>query len=194
MRTYRVGVLGATGAVGQHLVQLPAGHLRFTVTELVASERSARRPYGEAASWQVESPIPADAARLVVQGISTNLGCALVFSALDTEVAGAAESDLARAGYPVISNARNQRLDPDVPRLIPAVNWEHAAAIPHQRALCQFTSGCLVTNPNRSTVGLALASNHFRTPLAWPQSLTSPCRRYRAPGWAGWMAWPSRTT
>lgn len=157
MRNYRVAVLGATGAVGQRLVQLLAGHPWFTLTELVASERSAMRPYGEAVSWQLESPVPADAAPLLVKGMSTNLDCDLVFSALDPEVAGAAESDLARAGYPVISNARNHRMDQDVPLLVPEVNWEHAAVIPQQRALRQFSSGCLVTNPNCSTIGLALA-------------------------------------
>lgn len=157
MKRYSVGVLGATGAVGQRLVQLLEGHPWFTLTAVVASERSVNRPYGEAVSWQLESPVPAEAAPLMVKGLSPNLDCDLVLSALDPAVAGTAEEDFARSGYPVISNARNHRMDQDVPLLIPEVNWEHSAVIPHQRAWRKFSSGCLVTNPNCSTIGLALA-------------------------------------
>lgn len=157
MKRYRVGVLGATGAVGQRLVQLLERHPWFTATELVASERSAGRPYHEAVSWRLGSRIPAASADLVVRPLSTDLSCDLVLSALDAQVAGEAEAELAAAGFPVISNARNHRMDEDVPLLIPEVNWEHAAILTHQRAHRHFTTGLLATNPNCSAIGLTLA-------------------------------------
>ncbi|HVB54456.1 MAG TPA: aspartate-semialdehyde dehydrogenase [Candidatus Acidoferrales bacterium] len=157
MKRFRVGVLGATGAVGQRLVQLLEDHPWFTVTEVVASERSAGRAYDEAVSWRLASRIPEEVAHLVVQPLSAELDCDLVLSALDSQVAGDAESALAAAGCPVISNARNHRLDEDVPLLIPEVNWEHAAVLRHQRALRHFTTGLLATNPNCSAIGLTLA-------------------------------------
>ncbi|HUY56336.1 MAG TPA: aspartate-semialdehyde dehydrogenase [Candidatus Micrarchaeaceae archaeon] len=157
MKNFRVGVLGATGAVGQRLVQLLAGHPWFTVTEVVASERSAGRPYGEAVSWRLGSRIPDEVAGLEVRPLSTDLECDLVLSALDSEIAGDAENALAAAGYPVISNARNHRLEEDVPLLIPEVNWEHAAMLGHQRELRGYKSGLLATNPNCSVIGLTMA-------------------------------------
>ena len=157
MKRYRVGVLGATGAVGQRLVQLLEGHPWFSLTEVVASERSSGRPYGEAVSWRLGSRVPEEAARLVIKDLSPHLDCDLVLSALDSAVAGDAEESLATAGFPVISNARNHRMEDDVPLLIPEVNWEHTAVLPHQRALRHYSTGLLATNPNCSTIGLAMA-------------------------------------
>jgi aspartate-semialdehyde dehydrogenase len=157
MKRYRVGVLGATGAVGQRLVQLLEGHPWFTLTELVASERSVGRPYREAVSWRLGTPVPEEAARMVVRPLAADLACDLVLSALDAKVAGEAEASLAAAGYPVISNARNHRMDEDVPLLIPEVNWQHAAVLTHQRALRHYTTGFIATNPNCSAIGLTLA-------------------------------------
>ncbi|MGC2192555.1 MAG: aspartate-semialdehyde dehydrogenase [Candidatus Dormiibacterota bacterium] len=157
MKRYRVGVLGATGAVGQRLVQLLEGHPWFSLTELVASERSVGRPYREAVSWRLGTAIPEEAARMVVRPLTADLECDLVLSALDAKVAGEAEASLAAAGYPVISNARNHRMDGDVPLLIPEVNWQHAAILTHQRALHRYTTGFIATNPNCSAIGLTLA-------------------------------------
>ncbi|HUY08909.1 MAG TPA: aspartate-semialdehyde dehydrogenase [Candidatus Dormibacteraeota bacterium] len=157
MKRFRVGVLGATGAVGQRLVQMLEGHPWFTLTEVVASERSAGRAYGEAVAWRLGSPIPSEAARLVIQPLSSDLACDLVVSALDAAVAGEAEESLAAAGFPVISNARNHRMDEDVPLLIPEINWEHAAVLTHQRGRRNYTTGLLATNPNCSAIGLTLA-------------------------------------
>ncbi|HVB14565.1 MAG TPA: aspartate-semialdehyde dehydrogenase [Candidatus Dormibacteraeota bacterium] len=156
MKRYRVGVLGATGAVGQRLVQLLDGHPWFDLTEVVASERSSDRPYGEAVSWRLGSRIPQETAGLVVKPLSKDLDCDLVLSALDSQVAGEAEDSLASAGFPVISNARNHRLDDDVPLLIPEVNWEHARVLPHQRAVRHYSTGLIATNPNCSAIGLAM--------------------------------------
>ncbi|HVC39873.1 MAG TPA: aspartate-semialdehyde dehydrogenase [Candidatus Dormibacteraeota bacterium] len=157
MRKFQVAVLGATGAVGQRLVQLLESHPWFELAEVVASERSAGRPYGAAVDWRLASPLPARARGLVVKPLGAELECDLVLSALDSKVAGAAEQSLAAAGRPVISNARNHRLDEDVPLLIPEVNWEHTAVVPHQRQLRHYSTGLLATNPNCSVIGLALA-------------------------------------
>ena len=153
----KVGVLGATGAVGQRFIQLLEGHPWFTVTALAASERSAGKPYAEAANWRLNSPIPSELAGLTVQACEPNLDCRVVFSGLDSSVAGPIEEAFAAAGYAVISNSKNHRMDEDVPLLIPEVNAGHTAVIPSQRRRRGYNSGFIVTNPNCTTVGLTMA-------------------------------------
>jgi aspartate-semialdehyde dehydrogenase len=152
----RVGVLGATGLVGQRIVSLLAGHPWFELTEVAASERSSGKTYSEAVRWHLDAPIPQTARNLVVRSLDPSLECDFVFSALDSSVAGGAEEDFARAGYPVVSNSRNHRMDPDVPLLIPEVNAAHLDAIPLQQKNRGYTTGFIVTNPNCSTAGLVL--------------------------------------
>jgi aspartate-semialdehyde dehydrogenase len=153
---FRAGVLGATGIVGQRLVHLLAGHPWFELTEVAASERSSGRKYCEAVRWHLNEPIPAAAADLVVKGLEPTLDCDFVFSALDSSVAGPAEEDFARAGYPVVSNSKNHRMSPDIPLLVPEVNAAHLDAIPLQQKNRGYGSGFIVTNPNCSTAGLVL--------------------------------------
>jgi aspartate-semialdehyde dehydrogenase len=155
-RKWRAGVLGATGLVGQRLVKLLADHPWFELAEVAASERSSGKSYAEAARWHLDAPIPEAARDLVVKGLDPSLDCDFVFSALDSSVAGSAEEDFARADYPVVSNSRNHRMDPDVPLLIPEVNAAHLEAIPPQQKLRGYNSGFIVTNPNCSTAGLVL--------------------------------------
>jgi aspartate-semialdehyde dehydrogenase len=155
-RKWRAGVLGATGLVGQRLVRLLAEHPWFELTELAASERSSGKSYAEATRWHLDTPIPEAARDLVVKGLEPSLDCDFVFSALDSSVAGGAEENFARAGYPVVSNSRNHRMDPDVPLLIPEVNSAHLEAIPFQQNLRGYDRGFIVTNPNCSTAGLVL--------------------------------------
>ena len=155
-RKLRVGVLGATGVVGQRLVHLLANHPWFELTEVAASERSSGRTYAEAVRWHLDEPIPRAARSLVVKSLDLDLDCDFVFSALDSSVAGSAEEAFARAGYPVVSNSRNHRMDPDVPLLIPEVNAAHLDAIPVQQKRRGYDSGFIVTNPNCSTAGLVL--------------------------------------
>jgi aspartate-semialdehyde dehydrogenase len=152
----RAGVLGATGMVGQRLVYLLADHPWFELTEVAASERSSGKTYAEAVHWHLETPVPAAASDLVVKGLDPSLDCDFVFSALDSSVAGPAEEDFARAGYPVVSNSRNHRMDPDVPLLIPEVNAGHLDAIALQQRNRGYDTGFIVTNPNCSTAGLVL--------------------------------------
>ncbi|HKW56296.1 MAG TPA: aspartate-semialdehyde dehydrogenase [Candidatus Acidoferrum sp.] len=155
-RKWRVGVLGATGLVGQRLVKLLADHPWFELTEVAASERSSGKAYAEASRWHLDGPVPQCARDLIVKSLDPELECDFVFSALDSSVAGAAEEDFARAGYPVVSNSKNHRMDADVPLLIPEVNSAHLAAIPVQQKNRGYSTGFIVTNPNCSTAGLVL--------------------------------------
>ena len=156
MKKVRVGVLGATGAVGQRFVQLLAGHPWFDLVAVAASERSAGRSYGEACAWKLDVPMTAAAGDLVVQPVEPKLPCELVFSALDAAVAGPVEEAFAAAGYAVLSNARNHRMDDDVPLLVPEVNPGHTALIAAQRKRRGWR-GFIATNPNCSTATLVLA-------------------------------------
>jgi len=155
-KKFRAGVLGATGTVGQRLVQLLANHPWFELTEVAASERSSGKKYSEAVNWHLNTSIPVAAANLVVKSLEPALDCDFVFSALDSSVAGPAEQEFARAGYPVVSNSKNHRMSPDVPLLIPEVNAAHLDAIPVQQKNRGYGSGFIVTNPNCSTAGLVL--------------------------------------
>lgn len=151
----RVGILGATGAVGQKFVKLLEGHPWFEITALAASERSAGKLYRDAAHWLEDTPMPKDVAQLMVQNAETDeLDCDLVFSGLDALVAGAVEERFARAGFPVISNAKNFRMHPHVPLLIPEVNADHIGLIDQQN---WGSPGFIVTNPNCASVGITLA-------------------------------------
>lgn len=150
-----VGVLGATGVVGQQLAVLLARHPWFRVTWLAASERSAGRRYGEL-PWRLPVPLPDELGALPVETVAPGRGPRLLFSALDAGVAGDCEAALAAAGHMVVSNARNHRMDPLVPLLVPEINPAHLALLPRQRRERGW-SGAIVTNPNCSTVFLALA-------------------------------------
>src|SRR5258706_2317276 len=151
-----VAVLGATGSVGQRFVQLLEAHPWFRLAEVVASERSAGRSYGDAADWRLDTLLPASAAALNVKPLGTDLESRLVFSGLDSSVAGEAEELYAGRGCVVVSNSKNHRMDADVPLLIPELNADHVAAIEQQRKR-RGGRGYIVTNPNCSTVGLAMA-------------------------------------
>src|SRR5271170_2231849 len=155
-KKWRAGVLGATGIVGQRLVKLLSDHPWFQLTEVAASERSSGKTYADAVRWHLDGPIPEAARGLIVKSLDPSLECDFVFSALDSSVAGAAEEDFARAGYPVVSNSKNHRMDPDVPLLIPEVNAAHLDAIPAQQKNRGYGTGFIVTNPNCSTAGLVL--------------------------------------
>lgn len=152
-----VAVLGATGMVGQRLVLRLAEHPWFELRSLAASERSVGRPYAEVVRWCLDEPLPEAAAALEVAPCDPGeLDGEIAFSALDAAVAGEAERRFADAGFAVFSNARNHRLDPDVPLLVPEVNADHLALVARQAAR-GASGGFVVANPNCSTTGLALA-------------------------------------
>ena len=148
-----VAVLGATGSVGQRFVALLAGHPWFELAAVAASERSAGKRYGEAVHWLQAAPPPPGIAGMILGRCVPPPACPLVFSALDAAVAGPIEEDCARAGCLVVSNARNHRMDPAVPLLIPEVNPDHLDLVRGQ----SFAGGAIITNPNCSTIGLVLS-------------------------------------
>jgi aspartate-semialdehyde dehydrogenase len=153
----RVGVLGATGAVGQRFVQLLADHPYFELTALTASDASAGRTYGNACRWMLSSDMPLGVADMAVHETAPNIDCDLVFSALPGDLAETVEEAFAAAGYGVFSNASAHRQDPDVPLLIPEVNPDHLSLIATQRAQRGWKRGFIVTNPNCSAVMLTMA-------------------------------------
>ncbi len=154
----RVGILGATGAVGQRFVQLLDGHPWFEVVALSASSRSAGLPYSQACHWLLDAPMPAWARDMPVLEATPEapFNCSLVFSALPGDLASPVEERFAAAGYLVCSNASAHRLDPDVPLIIPEVNGEHLALIETQRRGRKWP-GFIVTSANCSTTHLTLA-------------------------------------
>ena len=153
----RVGILGATGAVGQKFIKHLEHHPWFEVAALGASERSAGKSYAEAAHWIENTPMPGSVAGMTVYACEVKgfPEVDFVFSGLDSSVAGDVERAFAEAGIPVISNAKNYRTDPLVPLLIPEVNPDHIGLIDRQRFSADG-SGWIVTNPNRAAVPLAM--------------------------------------
>jgi aspartate-semialdehyde dehydrogenase len=143
--------------VGQRFAQMLANHPEFVVTVLAASDRSQGKPYGEACTWRLVGEMPAFVKPMIVQSPQPPLDCDVVVSSLPSDIARGAEESFALAGYPVISNASAFRMDPDVPLLIPEVNPDHLDMLPRQRQQRGFGSGYIVTNPNCSTINLALA-------------------------------------
>jgi aspartate-semialdehyde dehydrogenase len=154
-----VAVLGATGMVGQRFIQLLQGHPWFELVAVAASDRHDGRPYREATRWRLsDSALPASVANLPVVACRPEAlaGVKIAFSALPPEAAGEVEPALARAGVAVFSNAKNYRMAPDVPLLIPEVNASHLVAIAQQRKQRGW-SGALVTNANCAATPLVMA-------------------------------------
>ncbi|MBA3671783.1 MAG: aspartate-semialdehyde dehydrogenase, partial [Gemmatimonadaceae bacterium] len=152
-----VAVLGATGAVGQSFVRLLADHPWFTIAELGASERSAGRSYAEATRWIGADTIPAAIGTMTVRACDpADIAAPIIFSALDSSVAGEVEAAFARAGRLVLSNAKNHRMDADVPLVIPEVNADHLAMLDVQRARRGWTGG-IVTNGNCAAIMAVMA-------------------------------------
>jgi len=157
MTPIHVGILGATGNVGQRFIQLLEGNPWFKVTALAASDRSTGLPYHQACTWRISADCPASVRDMTIQSCEPGLDCEMVFSALPADTAGPIEEQMAAAGYAVLSNASSHRMDTDVPLLIPEVNPEHTALIMQQRTRRGWSKGFIVTNPNCSTTGLVLA-------------------------------------
>jgi aspartate-semialdehyde dehydrogenase len=157
----RVGILGATGMVGQRFIQLLEHHPQFEITALAASDRSQGKSFQEACTWRLAGEVPAFVRPMIVAAPEPPLDCELIFSSLPGDIARQSEDAFARAGFPVISNSSAFRMDHDVPLLIPEVNHEHLDLIDVQLknrpAQPGGPQGYIVTNPNCSTIMLALA-------------------------------------
>jgi len=157
MQKRTVGILGATGMVGQRFVQLLADHPWFEITALAASEASAGRLYEEACYWRLSTDMPKRVREMVVQSCAPDLPCEIVFSALPALAANKVEEEFAAAGYAVFSNASSHRMDPDVPILIPEVNPDHLGVLSMQQENRGWNQGFIITNPNCTTAILTLA-------------------------------------
>jgi aspartate-semialdehyde dehydrogenase len=160
MERRKVGILGATGMVGQRFIQLLNHHPWFEITWLAASDRSAGKTYGEACRWKLDTPLPPKIAAMTVQpnvpeGAVGELP-KIIFAALDADIARELEPKFAAAGCAVISNSSAFRMTADVPLVVPEVNADHLALIEDQ-AWRKESGGYIVTNPNCSAIGLVLA-------------------------------------
>jgi aspartate-semialdehyde dehydrogenase len=153
MRKIKVGILGATGTVGQRMIQLLERHPWFEVSAVAASDNSAGKNYAQATRWMLETPIPESVAKMTVQPCQPGLDCEFVLSGLPSAIAEEAELQLAKAGMPVSSNASSHRMKADVPLLIPEINPDHLDALELQRKRIGGR-GFIVTNPNCSVMGL----------------------------------------
>ncbi|MDR3744717.1 MAG: aspartate-semialdehyde dehydrogenase [Acidobacteriaceae bacterium] len=167
MERRRIGILGATGMVGQRFIQLLNNHPWFEIAWLAASDRSAGKTYGEACKWKLDTPLPERIATMTVmpnvpEGTPAGELPKIIFAALDADVARELEPKFAAAGCAVVSNSSAFRMVEDVPLVIPEVNADHLPLIEQQSWRKQTTAdgvpgGYIVTNPNCSAIGLVLA-------------------------------------
>jgi len=152
-----VGILGATGIVGQRFVQMLEHHPWFEVAWLAASERSENRPYGEAARWKLKTAIPAAVAKMKLSPATPDGAPKIVFAALDASIASELEPRFAEAGCFVVSNSSALRMKSDVPLVIPEVNADHLKLIECQ-SWRKHSGGFAVTNPNCSAISSKLGA------------------------------------
>ncbi len=157
MQKLNVAVLGATGAVGQRFIQLLEHHPWFQVAEVIGSDRSAGKRYGDAARWVLDGEPPASVLDMLVKPLDGNFDSPLIFSALPKEPAYAREVELAAAGHVVCTNAGAHRMDEDVPLLLPEVNSDHVGLIDIQRQNRGWTTGALIANSNCTAMPVVMS-------------------------------------
>ena len=153
---HKIGILGATGVIGQRFIQLLEGHPWFEITWLAASDKSSGKSYGEAVRWKLDTPLPSRIAAMMVSPAAPEGAPGVIFAALDTDIARELEPKFAAAGCAVISNSSAFRMQADVPLVIPEVNAAHLGLLETQDWRKQ-SGGYIVTNPNCSAIGLVLA-------------------------------------
>jgi len=182
-----VGILGATGMVGQQFIALLANHPWFKVAWLGASERSAGKAYRDAAAWRLPNPLDEQVARMKVDEATPGRAPKLVFSGLDSSVAGEIEGAFAAAGHVIVSNSRNYRMDADIPLLIPEVNADHLALLDTQ-ASARGWKGRIVTNPNCVVVVYAMALAPLRQ-FGLKSSIITTLQAISGAGYPGVASW-----
>src|SRR6201985_2503679 len=156
MQRQKIGILGATGMVGQRFIQLLEHHPWFEVAWLAASDRSTGKRYGDAVKWKLDTVLPDPIAAMPVSPATPEGAPKIIFAALDSDIAREMEPQFAAAGCAVISNSSAFRMKGDVPLVIPEVNAAHLPLIESQSWRKQ-SGGYIVTNPNCSAIGLVLA-------------------------------------
>jgi aspartate-semialdehyde dehydrogenase len=150
-----VGILGATGMVGQHFIKFLQGHPWFDLKWLGASDRSAGKKYKDAMTWHLNAATPENVCDLTVEDSKPGNAPRLLFSAMDASVATEIEQAFAQAGHVVVSNSRNHRMERDVPLIVPEINPDHLKLVPGQQR-ARGWKGQIVTNPNCSTIVLTM--------------------------------------
>ena len=153
---HSIGILGATGMVGQRFIQLLENHPWFQITWLAASDRSSGKRYEDAAKWRLDTPCPERIAKMTISSADPEGAPKIIFAALDTDIARELEPKFAAAGCAVVSNSSAFRMHPNVPLVIPEVNADHLHLIEDQEWRRE-SGGYIVTNPNCSAIGLVMA-------------------------------------
>lgn len=184
MQKIPVGILGATGVVGQRFIQLLEDHPWFEVAWLAASERSAGQAYAEAAKWRLKTAMPERVARMQVSAAEPDGAPRVIFAALDAAPAREIEPRFAQAGCAVISNSSAMRMDADVPLVIPEVNPDHVRLIERQGSR-KATGGFVVTNPNCSAIGLVVALAPLQTHFGIEKVLAVTMQAVSGAGYPG---------
>jgi aspartate-semialdehyde dehydrogenase len=184
-KKFRVGILGATGMVGQRFIQLLVNHPQFEITALAASDRSQGKTFAEACTWRLAGEMPGFVKSMIVAAPQPPVDCDLVFSSLPGDIARESEDSFARAGFPVISNSSAFRMDHDVPLLIPEVNHEHLGLIDLQLKNRAGQNGYVVTNPNCSTIMLALALAPLHTTFGVTSVIATTMQALSGAGYPG---------
>ena len=179
-----IGILGATGMVGQRFIQLLENHPWFEITWLAASDRSSGKTYGEAAKWRLDTPLPDRIARMTVSPADPERAPKIIFAALDAPIARELEPLFANAGCAVVSNSSAFRMAPNVPLVIPEVNAEHLHLIEEQPSRKE-SGGYMVTNPNCSAIGLVLALKPIEERFGLEQILVTTMQAVSGAGYPG---------
>lgn len=179
-----IGILGATGMVGQRFIQLLENHPWFEVAWLAASDRSSGKTYGEAAKWRLDTPLPERIARMTVSPAEPEGAPKIIFASVDTAIAREMEPRFANAGCAVISNSSAFRMACDVPLVIPEVNADHLHLIEEQPSR-RDSGGYMVTNPNCSAIGLVLALKPLEERFGIEQIFVSTMQAVSGAGYPG---------
>jgi len=178
-----VGILGATGMVGQHFIKFLQGHPWFDVKWLGASDRSVGKKYRDATKWHLQGVMPDREADLVVEECKPNRAPRLLFSSMDSSVATEIERAFAEAGHIIVSNSKNHRMELDVPLLVPEVNPDHLKIVPLQQRQRPW-KGQIVTNPNCATVSLVMGLAPLK-PFGITQVIASTFQAISGAGYPG---------
>jgi aspartate-semialdehyde dehydrogenase len=179
-----IGILGATGMVGQRFIQLLENHPWFEIAWLAASDRSSGKTYGEAAKWRLDTPLPERIARMTVSPADPAGAPKIIFAALDTAIARELEPLFANAGCAVVSNSSAFRMTPNVPLVIPEVNADHLHLIEEQPSRRE-SGGYMVTNPNCSAIGLVMALKPIEEHFGLEQILVTTMQAVSGAGYPG---------
>jgi aspartate-semialdehyde dehydrogenase len=181
---HEIGILGATGMVGQRFIQLLENHPWFQITWLAASDRSSGKRYEDAAKWRLDTPCPERIAKLTISPADPDGAPKIIFAALDADIARELEPKFAAAGCAVVSNSSAFRMHPNVPLVIPEVNADHLHLIEDQ-SWRKESGGYIVTNPNCSAIGLVMALKPIQERFGIQQIFVTTMQAVSGAGYPG---------